>query len=145
MDLLIQAATDKNEHWLAHQAEQLGFFKDEEIKRKPKGGYTVAWVPHTASETLADGEFNRYYMIAVCDDAIAHGANAVTIYRAKERAEPRPDSAELIGKALNPTTLITELRKLPSSGVHPLLKPNSGLSIFYESQEGKTASRPDDK
>ena len=132
MDLLIQAATDQNEHWLAHQAEQLGFFKDEEIKRKPKGGYTIAFVPHTASETLSDCEFNRYYMIAVCHEALDCKKGTVTVYRAKQRGEPRPESEALIGTTYEPAALIVELRKLPSRDMHPLLQPNSGLSVSFE-------------
>jgi hypothetical protein len=131
MDILIQAATEQNEHWLAHQAEQLGFFKDEEIKRKPKGGYTVAWVPHTASETLSDCEFNRYYMIAVCQEAASRVRNTVTVYRAKQRGEPRPESQALVGTSYEPNALILELQKPPSGRPHPLLQPNSGLSIFF--------------
>jgi hypothetical protein len=130
--LLIQAAGTENEHWLAHQLENRDLVEDEEIRRKPKGGYTRAFIPHTGSETLSDGEFNRYYMIAVCQEAIALGKTQVSVYRAKERGTHRPESDALLGKVIDPQQLIAELRPLPAGKPHELLNFNSGLSISFE-------------
>jgi hypothetical protein len=124
-DLLREAARDHDEHWLAYQLEANLAFKGYETRAKPKGGYTVAHVPDTAAVTLADGEFNRSYMCAVCQKAIAAGTR-VAVYRAKRGATTRPGSDALIGTTYDPATLLAELRTNPG---HPLTQPNSGLSI----------------
>jgi hypothetical protein len=59
------AAESHDEHWLAYQIEASGGMKDFEGRAKPTSGYTVAHVPHTAAETLAEGQFNRFY-IGLC-------------------------------------------------------------------------------
>lgn len=123
---LIAAAESHDEHWLAWQIEANAAMKGFETKAKPTGGYTTAHVPVTAAETLADGEFNRYYMCAVCRKAIAEGKPVVTVYRAKHGATTRPGSDALIGTAFDPVTLIVELRTNPG---HELTQPNSGLSV----------------
>lgn len=127
--LLLQAAQNHDEHWLAWSLESMVAIKGFETKAKPKGGYTTAHVPDTAAETLADAEFNRYYMCAVCRKAIAEGRAVVTAYRAKVRGEPRAESQALIGSTFNPEELVGALRQKPSGEPHPLLQPNSGLSI----------------
>jgi len=127
--LLLQAAREGNEHYLAYQLEALRTMKGFERRRKPKGGYTLAHVPHTAARTFADAEFNRYYMCAVCRKALAAGKKAVTVYRAKARGRPRTQSQSLIGTTRDAAQLLAELRRHPPDREHPLLLPNSGLSV----------------
>lgn len=127
--LLWQAAQSHDEHWLAWSLESIAAIKGYETRAKPKGGYTTAHVPDTATETLVDAEFNRYYMCAVCRKAIADGKAVVTVYRAKARGEPRAESQALLGTTFNPVDLVGELRQKPSGKAHPLLQPNSGLNI----------------
>ena len=55
---LLTAAKEHDEHWLEYQLEAAGAMKHLETRAKPKGGYTLAHVPDTAAETLADGQFN---------------------------------------------------------------------------------------
>lgn len=128
-ELLKEAAEKYNEHWLAYQMEANALIKGMETAKKPLGGYTVKHVPDTAAETLADGQFNRYYMIAVCRQAISENKNYVTVYRAKVRQNPRSESKQLIGNQLYPKQFIVELRNLADSFKSKMLKPNSGLSI----------------
>jgi hypothetical protein len=123
-ELLLEAARSHDEHWLAFQLEVIGALKGSEVRAKPTGGYTIAHVPHTAEETLADGEFNRYYMAAICRKAIAEGTKVV-VYRAKHGATTRPESDALIGTTYDPATLVAELQSVG----HELTKPNSGLSL----------------
>jgi hypothetical protein len=128
--LLAEAAGTYDEHWLAYHLDEMGCFKGFEYRAKPNGGYTTAHVPQTASETLADAEFNRYYMIAVCEQAHAANGN-VTVYRAKERGQARGESEAVIGSIHTPAELLPALRALPAGAMHFLLKPNSGLSLFW--------------
>lgn len=126
--LLREAASNHNEHWLAYQVEAQGLMKEYEEAKKKLGGYTTKHVPHTAAETLAEGQFNRFYVLAIARRALGHGQQTVTVYRAKERADPRPESEALIGNQLSADELIQELRSVESSLKHQLLRPNSGLS-----------------
>jgi hypothetical protein len=63
---LLGAAGEFDEHWLAFQIEAANAMKHLETRAKPKGGYKIAHVPDTAAETLADGQFNRFYIAAIC-------------------------------------------------------------------------------
>lgn len=100
-------------------------------KRKPKGGFTLADVPVTAPETLAEGEFNRFYCRGVCRHAIEEGLEDVEVYRAKAVLNPRPQSQALVGSKLKADRLLHDLRI--NIGVDTALGvpagPNSGLSV----------------
>lgn len=126
---LLQAARERDEHWLAYQLEAASAMKHLETKAKPKGGYTVAHVPDTAAETMAEGQFGRFYVAAICRRAIANGQEAVTVYRAKYRGEPREESRALEGTSRNAKELLEEVRSRDTSLKCDLLKPNSGLSV----------------
>jgi hypothetical protein len=131
VDLLRKAAQEHDEHWLAYQLEILGAMKNLETKAIPKGGYTIAHVPNRAMETFADGQFNRFYMAAICRRALEDGMSSVVIYRAKQRIEPRSESQLLEGNSRVAEVLLQELRSKDLSLKCDLLKPNSGLSIDY--------------
>jgi hypothetical protein len=127
--LLLEAARHHDEHWLAYQLETHGLLKGLEGSRTPSGGYTTKHVPHTAAETMADGQFNRYYILGVCRRAVAEGRPHVFVYRAKAVQDPRHESQALVGNSLDPAALADEIRPVESSLGHALLKPNSGLSV----------------
>lgn len=127
--LLLDAARSYDDHWLAFQIEDNLMLKNFEPARKPKGGYTIKHVPDTASETLACGQFNRYYILGLCQRAINEGLSVVEIYRAKESENPRQQSELLIGQRMAAQDLISELRSVEGSLKSELLKPNSGLSV----------------
>lgn len=127
--LLVEAAREHDEHWLAFQIETRGLMKGLEGSRTPSGSYTVKHVPHSAAETQAEGQFNRYYVLALCRRVLAERKPHVTVYRAKTVVDPRPESEALIGQALDAATLADQIRPVESSLGHPLLKPNSGLSV----------------
>ncbi len=127
-NLIAQAANNYCEHWLAYEIESQALMKEYETRSKPLGGYTAAHVPHTAAETYAEGQFNRFYMIAICLEAVTQGKK-VKVYRAKPVGNSRGSSNSLIGSEFDPSVLVLELRDVKTSLGHPLLKPNSGLSI----------------
>lgn len=127
--LLLEAAREHNEHWLAYQLESRGLMKGLEGSRTPSGGYTIKHVPHTSAETIAEGQFNRYYILGLCRRALAEGKVQVFVYRAKEVRDPRPESNRIIGQSRDPSGLIEQIRPVRSSLGHELLRPNSGLSI----------------
>lgn len=128
-ELLKEAIVGHNDDWLATQLK--GYMKSHEERRLRSGKITVVKVPVTAPETLAEGEFNRYYARGLCERAIAEGISEVIVYRGKQVQQPRPVSQAMIGKRIDPTALLEDLRKSP--GVEPALGippgPNSGLTI----------------
>ncbi|MGH2524294.1 MAG: hypothetical protein ACRDH2_17435, partial [Anaerolineales bacterium] len=77
-------------------------------KRKPGGGYTIATVPATAAETLAKGEFNRYYIRALCRRALEDGINELVVYRAKPVTQARPESETLVETVISPVALLED-------------------------------------
>lgn len=95
-----------------------------------RGTPYVKAVPHNAHITLADGEFNRFYLRALCVRADQDGIEHLEIYRAKVVESPRWDSEVRIGKFINASALLADLRAHP--GVDLALGvpngPNSGLS-----------------
>jgi hypothetical protein len=128
---LRKAAESSDSHRLAFDLQQASAMKHMEGRATPSGGYTTAHVPDTAAETLADGQFNRFYIAAICRRAIEDNVSSVIVYRAKFSQEPRPESAALEGAARNPKDLLEEVRDHDTSLKCDLLKPNSGLSIDY--------------
>jgi len=127
--LLKDAAKQYNEHWLAYQLEANVLMKDFEGAQTPSGGYTIKHVPHTAAETMAEGQFNRFYILGLCKRATAEGITHLEIYRAKNVTKPRPESQAMIGTKLSITDIEAQLEVTNNSFKSPLVKPNSGLSV----------------
>lgn len=134
--LLRQAFESGTDESLATALRAESLLKTTEQRRKPKGGFTTADVPWTAADTLAEGEFNRFYARGLCRRARAEGvavgrAVTVQVYRAKQVEKPREASEKLLGQSLDPDRLLADLRG--SIGVDPALGlpagPNSGLSV----------------
>lgn len=130
-ELLREAAQSGNDDSLAERIRNEGLLKFEVERRKPKGGFTIARVPHNAHETLGEGEFGRYYVRGLCARAIVEGISLLTVYRAKAVMQPRPGSEEKIGTQVCPDDILNDLRE--TIGVEPLLGlppgPNSGLTL----------------
>lgn len=131
-NLLREAARNGRDDSLAHEIRTGDHLKDQVERRKPKGGYTLVAVPYTAHETLAEGEFNRYFCRGLCRWAIENGVE-LEVYRAKVVAQPRPASEQMIGSRFDPQTILDDLRA--TTGLEPALGlppgPNSGLTLRY--------------
>lgn len=129
--LLKQAVTSGNETTLAAALRSSGRLNRTLERKKPGGGVTTVAMPVNAPETLAEGEFNRFYVRGLCRRALAEGLREVVVYRAKEVANPRPESQMKIGTKLSAQALLDDLRRNP--GVDTALGlpsgPNSGLSV----------------
>lgn len=129
--LLIDAIKNFGDAWLANELRSRGYLKAYEQRKKTRGGYTMAKVPVTAPETLAEGEFNRFYVRGLCLRAIHDGIAEVEIYRGKPVKRPRSESEAMIGKRIPVDLLLKDLRESP--GVEPALGlppgPNSGLTV----------------
>ncbi len=133
-DLLRDAVQTGNDATLAAALASNGRLLAHETAKHPKGGPDVVKaVPVTAPQTMAEGEFNRYYARGVCVRALAEtGPQAtVTIYRARESTNPRPESVALVGTTPSAAALLEDLRTHigMDTALHLPPGPNSGLSI----------------
>jgi hypothetical protein len=129
LPLLKEAAEKYNEHWLAFQIEERGLMKGLEGSMTPSGGYTIKHVPDTAAETMAEGQFNRFYILGLCKRARAEKVSQLEVYRARESAAPRRESQNLIGSKFSIDYIEAQLLKTADSFKSSLVKPNSGLSV----------------
>lgn len=128
-ELLTLAAKSGDSDTLSSSLINHDCFK-EKTERTTKKGISMVKVPTTASKTLSEGEFNRFYIRAVCIYAIENNRNIV-VYRARQSSNPRAESESLIGTNPIPSSLLEDLRT--NIGVDTALGlpqgPNSGLSI----------------
>jgi hypothetical protein len=129
--LLRQAALEGNEQSFA-EALQSCLNSHEKPRRLASGGFSKPPIMRrNAHEMLAEGEFNRYYMRAICLRAIEDGIDEVIVYRAKEVVHARSGSEQKIGERVPTKALLEDLRTHP--GVDTALGlppgPNSGLCI----------------
>lgn len=130
-DLLREALATFTPEWLAAQLRAGHLFNQTEPRRTRNGGMTAAEIPFTAADTLAEGEFNRYYMRAICRRALEDGITQVEVYRAKAVQHARSASQAKIGQLMTPDRLLDDLRMHQGTdtalGLPP--GPNSGLSV----------------
>ena len=79
---------------------------------------------------LAEGEFNRFYLRAICNRAINEGFTNIRIYRGKRVNSPRSESEAKIGQLVEVSKLLEKLRTYDF--VDKILElpagPNSGLT-----------------
>lgn len=94
--LLRDALASHDDGWLAAALRARGLLASHEPRRTPSGGTTMAKVPVTAADTLAEGEFNRFYARGLCADVLASGGTHVMVYRGKDVANPRVESEAMI-------------------------------------------------
>ena len=100
-DLLRDAATSGSDVTLGRSLRENRLINAMAMRRKPGGhGYATYRVPYTAHETMAEGEFNRFYVRGLCRRALTEGIERLEVYRAKEVSEPRPESWDKIGNLM---------------------------------------------
>ncbi len=120
--VLLEAARERTDAWLANQLRGKDMLEEREASGRK--------VPVNAAETLAEGEFNRFYCRAVCRLAQARGV-AVIVYRAKNVEQPRERSELLRGQRLVADEVLLDLRAAGSK--EPLIGVpggwNSGISL----------------
>jgi DNA repair photolyase len=130
-NLLQEAMEDGDDSTLAEQLRQQRRIARTADRKQPQGGYNIVTIPHNAADMIAENEFNRYYIRALCRRAIEDGISQLIVYRAKTVESPRSRSEALVETAVDPATLLEDLRQ--HTGEEPELGipggPNSGLSV----------------
>ena len=109
--LMRDAIRGHDPEWLAAELDRAGAF----VHAKPQthaGKEVRHRTPENAAEVLAETEFNRYYVRAVCRAAIDRdGEDAeVEVYRGRESSAPRPRSEDKVGDRLRAADLLADLR-----------------------------------
>jgi len=106
-----------------------GLFNKTEQIHKSNGAISTRAMPKNAPQLLAEGEFNHFYMRALC--LIAIGENKqLKIYRARLSKKARPESEALIGQPIDPKNLLNDLRThIGSNTISGIGDVNSGLSV----------------
>lgn len=129
-DLLTESINNGNDSTLADKLRR-GCFNPTYQRRKPKGGFSSVTMPINAPDTLAEGEFNRFYVRALCRIVIDENAGQLKVYRAKHADNPRADSEMKIGQIVNANSLLSDLRRNIGIDTHLGIPagPNSGLSV----------------
>lgn len=129
-ELLKESAQNGNDSMLAYRLLNEGCMAKKEL-RKNKNGFSEVSVPYNANEILAEGEFNRFYMRALCLKVIKECSGKLKVYRAKQVENARQESMNKIGQIVDPERLLSDLRSNIGTdtalGLPP--GPNSGLSI----------------
>ena len=123
-DLLRQAFQSGNPDALARRLDAY-LVTHEPTARGPKR------VPYNAAETLAFGEFGRFYARAVCRRAIELGQPFVQVCRVRVPENARPDSDLKVGSMLSAERLLEDLRRDPTmKNVFGVPNgPNSGINV----------------
>ncbi len=130
LGLLKEAAREHDEKWLGEQVENNHLMRELEGGRTPRGSYGVRHIPGpAAADTLAEGQFNRFYMLGLSRRAKAEGIPELEVYRARETASPRPQSQRLVGTRIPVSRVEDELRDTKASLKSPLLRVRSGISL----------------
>jgi hypothetical protein len=139
--LLSAAIVSENDDWLARQLMAHKILEEHELRRTPKGNVTVARVPSNAEQLLAEGEFNRYYVRALCRRVEETPGTVLEIYRAKDVERPRGESALRLGHEVSATVLLADLRTgtRVDAALGVPMGPNSGLTVRMRRRgEGET-------
>lgn len=129
--LLREAVSSNNDDWLAQHLRDLNCLNLHLTKNYSSGRTTMVTMPVNAYETLAEGEFNRFYMRGLCSRAIAEGISEVEVYRGKMVARPQIESESPIGRMFPALRILKDLRA--NIGLETIMGipggPNSGITV----------------
>ena len=129
--ILREAVLHHDDSWLAATLRASGALDTYEERHAQNGKVTMARIPVTAPDTLAEGEFNRFYARGLCAQVLASKGTEVEVYRGKDVQSPRLESQAMIGKHFPAAKLLDDLRQ--SIGVDTAMRlppgPNSGLTV----------------
>ena len=124
---LKHAIESQDAAWLAEQLH--GYFDSIEFRNSKKG--TIASdVPNNANETIAESEFNRFYMRALCLFAVEKEIKHLIVCRAKHAGSTKPTARVKVGSSIAPQKLLNDLRDNVGRKTRlGLGEPSSSLSV----------------
>ncbi len=128
-ELLKEAVLNGTEASFGIAISKRGFLNKEEM-RHTKNNIIAMKIPGDAGTELAKSEFNRFYMRALAAIAMLDKGE-LEVYRAQIVPRARTESQLIIGKRIDPTELLNNLRSKMGAdkalGLPP--GPTSGLSV----------------
>lgn len=128
---LTEAVHKHDEVWLAEQLRNENLLNLTETYEK-NGKVFERNAKINAPELLAESEFNRFYIRAVCLRAI-NKEKRVIVYRARESKKPRPASLQKTGQEIDPNSLLQDLRANKNvETFFGVALMGSGLSVTIE-------------
>lgn len=130
--LLRQAVDDPNgsDEALARQLGSGGRIEAFEPQRGQSRRIGRVKMASDAHEVLAEYEFNRLYMRAICLRALAQGEMQVRVYRARAAVSQKHRSAHLEDRLLPAAAVLEDLRRNAGRETRiGLGRPRSGLSL----------------
>lgn len=98
--------------------------------RRTKNGISFASVPFDAHETIAESNFSRFYLRALCRFALSKGMESLIGYRAMAVATPRAGSQQKIGAHFDAAVTLADLRATMSSAPLGGMPPGVGSGIL---------------
>lgn len=98
--------------------------------RQTKNGPVKASVPCNAHEVIAESNFSRFYLRALCRFALLKGVEELVGYRAMEVAVPRPGSEEKIGTLFAAAPMLDDLRATMDRNPMLGMPPGVGSGIL---------------
>jgi len=131
IELLKESVKRHDDSWLALQMRIQGMLRTHETRMEQNGAVRMVSIPASASDSIAESEFNRFYVRAVCLDAISHQEEWVQICVGREVSSPRLASEVKVGKKINALKLLNELRANleVDTALGIPVGPNSGLTV----------------
>ncbi len=127
---LREAARTGTDAMLATRLRQPGQLNPRQAPQQRGRTLSIPKKRENAEEELAEGEFNRFYIRALCRYALETGRDVVRVYRAKVVDEPRPESEAMIGTEIPARALLEDLREnIGRPTRHKITQPGSGLSV----------------
>lgn len=124
---LKHAIESQDAAWLAAQLH--GYFNSIEL-RKSKKGTIASGIPDNANELIAESEFNRFYMRALCQFALQKEITRLIVCRAKNVSSVKPLSKVKVGSSVAPLKLLNDLRdNIGNKTRLGLGETNSSLSV----------------
>lgn len=130
--LLEDAIANYDDNWLAAEIIKRGYLNRSELYVRNGKQCLRTINQQQASQQLAEGEFNRYYIRGLCIRAKSSGATGLIVYRGKAVTNPRPESEAKIGSTVQIDLALSELRKNDFISIGDALGvpggPNSGIT-----------------
>ncbi len=127
--LLKEAAEGHDGHWLGEQLNRQELMNKTEKHRTKAGKEVIQKMPAEAAENLAEGQFNRFYMLGLCEWAEFNGVTHLQVYRAKKLESPRPEAEYMVGKLIPVDDIESQLKERDQSLYSMLADASAGLSV----------------
>jgi hypothetical protein len=127
---LREAARTGTEVTLAARLRQPGQMNARQPPQQRGRTVSAPRMRDDAAEVLAEGEFNRFYIRALCRHAVETHHETVVVHRAKVVENPRPESEARIGEEIPARDLLQDLRtNIGKPTRFGLPEVGSGLSV----------------